>query len=767
MKKIVSILVLVMANITLFAQGNYNNSKFHQLEEWWPTPNQYRNAAGAPGYAYWQQRADYDINVNYNEEKQEVSGTEKITYFNNSPDALTYVWLQLDQNIYKKNSMTELTETQSDLKSMSFGGYNFMHNNFEGGYNIQYVKDAKGNALKYTIVNTMMRVDLPQALKKGEQLGLQIAWNYKLNNLKITGGRSGADYFEEEKNWLACIAQFYPRMCVYNDVQGWNHKQFLGAGEFATCFGNYKVSITAPSDHVVTATGELTNATEVLKPIWRERLAKAKTADKPVIIITQEEAIENEKSKATTTKTWKFTAENVRDFAFASSRKFIWDAMNVKVGKRDVMAMSFYPKEGNPLWEKYSTWAVAHTLKVYSRYTVNYPYPVAISVNGSIGGMEYPMICFNGPRPEKDGTYSSRTKYGLITVVIHEVGHNFFPMIINSDERQWAWMDEGLNTFCQYLTEQEWEENYPSGRGEARGIVPYMSADKSVINPIMTNSESILQLGNNAYGKPATALNILRETIMGRELFDKAFKEYAERWAFKHPMPSDFFRTMEDASGVDLDWFWRGWFYGTEPCDIALKNVKYFTVDSQNPSVEKTKKKAAKEAEPLSISEQRNKTDIKEYLVDKHPELLDFYNTYDPLKVTDYDKDKFKKYDESLTEEERKTLNVNLNYYVLDFENVGGLVMPIILEMEYADGSKEMMRIPAEIWRKNNEKVSKLIITKKKVKQFSVDPLQETADINMNNNYYPAKEIESQFQLFKEQRQREPNLMQLEKSGKL
>ena len=767
MKKIVSTLVLVMANITLFAQGNYNNSKFHQLEEWWPTPNQYRNAAGAPGYAYWQQRADYDINVNYNEEKQEVSGTEKITYFNNSPDALTYVWLQLDQNIYKKNSMTELTETQSDLKSMSFGGYNFMHNNFEGGYNIQYVKDAKGNALKYTIVNTMMRVDLPQALKKGEQLGLQIAWNYKLNNLKITGGRSGADYFEEEKNWLACIAQFYPRMCVYNDVQGWNHKQFLGAGEFATCFGNYKVSITAPSDHVVTATGELTNATEVLKPIWRERLAKAKTADKPVIIITQEEAIENEKSKATTTKTWKFTAENVRDFAFASSRKFIWDAMNVKVGKRDVMAMSFYPKEGNPLWEKYSTWAVAHTLKVYSRYTVNYPYPVAISVNGSIGGMEYPMICFNGPRPEKDGTYSSRTKYGLITVVIHEVGHNFFPMIINSDERQWAWMDEGLNTFCQYLTEQEWEENYPSGRGEARGIVPYMSADKSVINPIMTNSESILQLGNNAYGKPATALNILRETIMGRELFDKAFKEYAERWAFKHPMPSDFFRTMEDASGVDLDWFWRGWFYGTEPCDIALKNVKYFTVDSQNPSVEKTKKKAAKEAEPLSISEQRNKTDIKEYLVDKHPELLDFYNTYDPLKVTENDKDKFKKYDESLTEEERKTLNANLNYYVLDFENVGGLVMPIILEMEYADGSKEMMRIPAEIWRKNNEKVSKLIITKKKVKQFSVDPLQETADINMNNNYYPAKEIESQFQLFKEQRQREPNLMQLEKSGKL
>jgi stress response protein SCP2 len=767
MKKIVNIFVLILCASQLNAQSNYNNSKFHQLEEWWPTPNEYRNGAGAPGYAYWQQRADYDINVKLDEEKQQISGSEKIVYYNNSPDALKYVWLQLDQNIYKKTSMTELTSTQSDLKSMSFNSFNFMQNDFDGGFNIEYVKDAKGQAIKYTIVNTMMRVDLTQPLKKGEQLVLQLAWNYKINNTKIKGGRSGGEYFEEDKNWIDCIAQFYPRMCVYNDVQGWNHKQFLGSGEFATCFGNYKVSITTPADHVVTATGELTNASEVLKPLWRERLAKAKTSDKPVLIITQEEATENEKSRASGTKTWKFTAENVRDFAFASSRKYIWDAMNVKVGKRDVMAMSFYPKEGNPLWGMYSTHSIALTLKVYSRYTVNYPYPVAISVNGPIGGMEYPMICFNGPRPEKDGTYSSRTKYGLISVVIHEVGHNFFPMIINSDERQWSWMDEGLNTFCQYLTEQEWEENYPSSRGEARGIVSYMSADKSVVNPIMTNSESILQLGNNAYGKPATALNILRETVMGRELFDKAFKEYAERWAFKHPMPADFFRTMEDASGVDLDWFWRGWFYGTEPCDIALKDVKYYTVDSQNPSTEKTKRKAAKEAEPISISEQRNKTDIKEYLVDKYPELIDFYTTYDPNKITEYDKEKYKKYDESLTEEERKKLNANLNYYVLEFQNVGGLIMPVILEMEYVDGSKEMMRIPAEIWRKNNEKVSKLIVSAKKVKQFSVDPLQETSDINMSNNYYPAKEIESQFQLYKEQRQREQNLMQLEKSGKL
>lgn len=768
MKKNLLTLIFVLGAIVANSQSTYNTSKFHQLEEWWPTPNEYRNGAGAPGHAYWQQRADYDIVVSLDDEKQTISGSEKITYSNNSPDALSYLWLQLDQNIYKKGSMNDLTGTREDIQNMSFGGYNSMYNDFNGGFEIEYVKDGKGTALKYTIVNTMMRVDIPQALKKGEQYVLQIKWKFKINNTKTNGGRGGAEFFEEDKNWIDMIAQWYPRMCVYNDVQGWNHKQFLGSGEFATCFGDYKVSITAPADHVVTATGVLQNPNDVLKPEWKDRLAKAKTADKPVIIITEQEAKENEKSRAKGTKTWKFEAENVRDFAWASSRKFIWDAMNVRVGNKDVMAMSFYPKEGNPLWEKYSTHAIAHTLKVYSRYTVNYPYPVAISVNGPIGGMEYPMICFNGPRPEKDGTYSSRTKYGLITVVIHEVGHNFFPMIINSDERQWAWMDEGLNTFCQYLSEQEWEEKYPSSRGEPRDIVSYMSSDKAVQNPIMTNSESILQLGNNAYGKPATALNILRETVMGRELFDKAFKVYAERWAFKHPMPADFFRTMEDASGVDLDWFWRGWFYGTEPCDIALKGVKYFTVDSQNPTTEKTAKKSKRDAEPLSISEQRNKTDIKQYLVEKYPELLDFYNSYDPLNVTENDKDKFKKYDESLTEAERKQVNDGRNYYILDLENVGGLVMPVIIEMQFADGSKEMMRIPAEIWRKNNVKVSKMIVTTKKVKQFSIDPLQETADINMNNNYYPAKEIESKFQLFKEQqRTREPNLMQLEKSGKL
>ena len=665
--------------------------------------------------------------------------------------------------------MTYLTETKDQMSNMSFEGMKYIfRNEFEGGYKILSLKDNQGKALKYTIVNTMMRIDMASPLQKGEKFVFQLKWNNKINNTKFNGGRGGCEYFPEDKNYLYELAQWFPRLCVYDDVDGWQHKQYLGTGEFALEFGDYKVSITVPADHVVASTGVLQNASQVLSPVQLSRFNAAKNAKEPLLIITPAEALKNESSKETKTKTWIFEAENVRDFAWASSRKFIWDAMGVTVGKNKIMAMSYYPKEGNPLWEKYSTQAIAHTLLVYSRYTVDYTYPVAISVNGPIGGMEYPMICFNGPRPEKDGTYSARTKYGLISVIIHEVGHNYFPMIINSDERQWSWMDEGLNTFCQYLAEREWDEKYPSSRGEARSIIPYMSSDQATLEPIMTNSESIQQFGNNAYGKPAAALNILRETIMGRTLFDDAFKIYANRWAYKHPQPADFFRTMEDASGVDLDWFWKGWFYSTEPCDIALNSVTAYTIDSQNPSIEKPAKKSKRDAADISISTIRNKTAIKNYRLNNYPSLSDFYNKYDALDVTENDKDKFKKYEESLSAEDKKMLANKLFYYILDFENVGGLIMPVIIEYELANGQKEILRIPAEIWRRNNQKVSKLIITDQEVKQFELDPLQETADINRKNNYFPSKIIESQFQLFKEQQKsREPNTMQLDKQGKL
>src|SRR5215212_1766838 len=587
------------------------SDKFRQLEEILPTPNEYRTASGAPGHKYWQQRADYSIDVELDDAGQNLMGRETVTYYNNSPDALSYLWLQLDQNIFDKASEANTSRAAPTFTlpggegaagqgepEISFQTIDriLAASVFEGGHRITAVRDAKGNALTYVVVRTMMRVDLPQPLQPGQNTSFAIDWNYKINDARRIGGRTGYEFFPRDGNYIYEIAQWFPRMAAYHDVTGWQHKQFLGSGEFTLEFGNYRVRITVPDDHVVAATGLLQNPQEVLSAAQRQRLKQAETAKEPIFIITPQEAKQNEASKPKGKKTWVFQADSVRDFAFASSRKFIWDAAGANVEGNRVLAMSFYPNEGEPLWSRYSTHAIMHTLAVYSRHTFPYPYPVAQSINGPVGGMEYPMICFNGPRPLPDGTYPASTKYGLISVVIHEVGHNFFPMIVNSDERQWTWMDEGLNTFLQYLSEQEWEQNYPSRRGEPKYITEYMASEAQV--PIMTNSESVLQFGNNAYGKPATALNILRETVLGRELFDFAFREYARRWKFKRPMPSDFFRTMEDASGIDLDWFWRGWFYTTDHTDISIENVRLYSIDTRDPEIEKELSRQQKAGQP-------------------------------------------------------------------------------------------------------------------------------------------------------------------------
>lgn len=747
---------LIFSSLTIFGQENLNNNKFKQLKEELATPNVFRNAAGAPGPQYYQQKADYEMELILDDNAQKLKGEELITYTNNSPDPLTYLWLQLDQNIRKPGSASQLTQTSSIESLSSPWAITRMINRdeFQGGFNIESVTDPSGKTIPYTIVGTMMRIDLDAPLMNGGAYRFKIKWWYNINNRMEIGGRSGYEYFEGEDNYLYTIAQFFPRMCVYNDVEGWQNKQFLGAGEFALPFGDYKVSITVPADHVVASTGELQNASKILSKEQLQRLDKAKSADQPIFIVNQDEAEEAEKSKVKSTKTWQFAAKNVRDFAFASSRKFIWDAQAVKLENKTVMAMSYYPKEGNPLWEKYSTRIIAQTLKTYSKHTFDYPYPVAISVHANSIGMEYPMICFNGGRPNPDGTYSERTKYGMHSVIIHEVGHNYFPMIINSDERQWTWMDEGLNTFLQYLTEQEWQRDYPSRRGPAHLIVDYMKGDKSNIAPIMTNSESIFQFGNNAYGKPATALNILRETVLGRELFDYAFKVYAQRWKFKHPTPADFFRTMEDASGVDLDWFWRGWFYTNDHVDIALSNVSWFQLSTHDPVREKAFKKSIDEKSNKNISEIRNRETIEETVNERYPELDDEYNTRDPYKATTEDNQAYGEFLNQLSDSDLALLNQGYQFYQLDFENKGGLVMPLIIQFKFVDGSEELVRIPAEIWRKNSEEISKVFLFKKEVAEIVLDPYLETADCEVEDNYWPRKMIPSRFEIFEERTRR-------------
>ena len=752
--------LLALAGPRLVAAQTTNSGtdKFAQFETLLPTPNTYRTASGAPGPAYWQQRADYDIHVTLDDAKQAISGRETITYTNRSPDTLPYLWVQLDQNVLAKNSITAATEVGQLQDKMTFAALETLLPNFDGGFKVERVTGKNGQAL-HTVTNyTMMRIDLPTPLRPGQAFAFNVQWHYNVNGTRPR--RNGYEYFPEDKNYLYEIAQWYPRMAVYSDNQGWQHKQFLGSGEFALPFGDYRVSITAPADHVVGATGVLQNPAQVLSATQQKRLLQAKSAKKPVLIITQEEAVKNEGSRATATKTWTYVAKNVRDFAWVSSRKFIWDALQIKQDGQPVLCMSYYPKEGNPLWGKYSTEVVAHTIRSYSRRTIPYDYPVAISVHGPIFGMEYPMLCFNGGRPEKDGTYSAQTKYGMISVIIHEVGHNFFPMIVNSDERQWSWMDEGLNSFLQYLTEQEWERNYPSRGGEPANIVSYMRTDNSLQTPIMTNSESVLQFGPNAYTKPATALNILRETVMGRELFDHAFKTYAQRWAYKHPAPADFFRTMEDASAVDLDWFWRGWFYTTDRCDLALESVKAYQPATGNPVVEKARQQQAMAAAAPSVSAQRNAQDIAQTLVEEKPELKDFYNGFNPLTVTPADQQRYQAYLAALSPEQQKRLGGPQYFYELALRNMGGLVMPVIVQLTYADNSTEVQTIPAEIWRKNNEQVTKIIVTKQPVISFVLDPFQQTADTDLSNNAFPRRPAASRFELFEQQLSTPPNPMQ-------
>ncbi|MGM0635147.1 MAG: M1 family metallopeptidase [Bacteroidota bacterium] len=763
------LVVVVLSTTLVFAQekeakerekGHVNENPFRQLYQEFSSPNSFRTASGAPGHAYYQNTADYEMDIELDDKEQKLYGSATITYTNNSPDELDYLWMQLDQNIREKSSPAKDKDGSgfSPVSPAESFAEEHLSEEFDGGFNIRSVS-KDGNSLPFKINWTMMRVELPNKLQPGESFQFEIKWDYNVNNHVTNRARSGYEHFPKDGNNAYVIAQFFPRMAVYNDVEGWQNYQFWGNGEWSLPFGNYNVNITVPADHILDATGELQNRKKVFSKKMMERYEEAKKSfDEPVMIVTEDEAIEAEKGFAEDTKTWEFEAENVRDFAFASSRKFIWDMMNVKVGDKEVMAVSMYPKEGNPLWEEWSTKAVASTLESYSHYTFEYPYHKAISVHAKNQGMEYPMICWNYGRPNEDGSYSDRVKFGMISVIIHEIGHNYFPMIVNSDERQWGWMDEGLNTFLQYLTEQEFGEkhpeaikgydNYPSRRGGPTQIVDYMKGDQSTIAPIMSNPEQIYQLGNNAYGKPATALNILRETVMGPDLFDYAFKKYSQRWMFKHPTPEDFFRTMEDASAVDLDWYWRGWFYSTDYVDIGVKDVKTYL--PTNTPTKEGKELLAR----YGINDPANdpRTADAVYVVevgseDFDEEMLDKDPLENAPKLNEFLMDNF-------SAAERRNIEVPKYFYQITFEKPGDLVMPLIVEYTYEDGTKEKKQYPAQVWRKNQREISKAITSNKRITNITVDPDLETADIDLSNNSWPKEEQESEFDQFKKEQKK-------------
>jgi hypothetical protein len=736
MKKRCSLLLLFII-VCSAAWAQEWKGKFEQLGTELPTPNSYRTASGAPGPNYWQQRADYEIEVEVDDDTQKLTGKEKITYYNNSPETLTYLWVQLDQNVFAENNLTDQTRggVVRDSIPAKFISNSINVYDYDGGYKITSVRDAAGKALPYIINYTMMRIDLPKALKSGEQFTFHIDWWYYEYDRMMFNGRGGYEYFPEDDNRVYTFAQWFPRMAVFDDYEGWQNKQFLGMGEFALTFGDYKVKITVPSDHVVGATGWLQNPTEVLSKSEQDKFEQAKKSyDKPLFIVTEEEARKKEKSRSKKKSTWVFHAENVRDFAFAHSRKFIWDAQAVKVGDNTVMAMSLYPKEGNPLWAKESTKAIKNTLEVYSERTFDYPYPVAYSVHAASIGMEYPMICFNFGRPNKDGTYSQRTLESMVGVIIHEVGHNYFPMIVNSDERQWTWMDEGLNSFLERETKLERYPDYNHTSGSPKGMTYFMKGDKSQMRPIMTMSDNMTyrDFGPNGYTKPSAALTLLRYTVMGEELFDKAFKEYAQRWMFKHPKPADFFRTMEDASGVDLDWFWRGWFYTTDHVDIEVDEVKWFKLREE-------------QVDPERRSRRAQAGDLASRQASKGEKATDFSNGPQEFSVLNTAPNMYGEFMNRVDDNAIRAKLAGKNIYEIKLTNVGGLVSPVIVEFTYKDGSKEIERLPAEIWRFNENEVTKVFVKDKEVTNIVIDPKEETADINTSNNVFPKREGSSRF----------------------
>ncbi len=748
---------------------------FEQLGTTLPTPNEYRTADGSPGPAYWQQRCDYQIEATLDPEKHQLTGKEHLTYHNNSPQTLRYLWLQLDENEHAADNDLHHAHPHDVGKNMNENAMKMLESwTYFGdyGHKIKSVTDNAGKPLKHFIDNTVMRVELPQPLASGQDFEFNIEWSYvlidRVNN--ITFGRGGYEYFEKDENYLFTITQWFPRMCVYSDFEGWQSDQFTGTGEFALNFGNYDVKMTLPADFVVGGTGVCQNYEQTLTPEQLHRWKKAQASSEPVDIVTLDEANKMEKKKKTKDlKTWHYKAENVRDFAWTACRRFAWDAMSVKnQDGKPVMCMSYYPKESYPIYHRYSTKAVAHTILTYGKFAIPYPYPSAISVEAQ-NGMEYPMICFNPGRAEEDGTYSEGAKNACLTVIFHEVGHNYFPMIINSDERQWAWFDEGINTFMQFITEQEWDNNYDSNEGPPHMITDYMNQDPDDLEPVMTNSENIVDYFSNAYRKPATALNVLRETVMGREQFDYAFKTYCQKWAFKHPTPADFFRTMEDASGMDLDWFWRGWFFTIEKVDVSLDSIEWLKVDLENnpePRLDTFTNKIKAPFETLTASRYRD--EVKQFPVEKDTALVDFYTNYKPWETADsVQTNTMRRYDELFSKKEKKQLFGDKNYYELRFSNKGGLVTPVILEWTFTDGTKEIERIPVEIWRQNEQKFTQVFVKNKEVKSIKLDPWRETADVDESNNTRPMPTEPKLFMVYKKNKfEQGENMMQKAKKRK-
>ncbi len=564
-KKTVLLCLLSIATFSIFAQEKTIESNYdpHALFSpfFYPTGETItRSANGAPNVGYWQNRADYQITSSLNDITHQVTGSVTITYKNNSPHTLPFLWLQLDQNLFNKDS-----RGQARMPVDSRSRYGDAKSGFNGGYIISKVQ-LNETAANYIITDTRMQIRLPKPMNAGGDV-IKIKIDYSFTIPEYGADRCGI--LKTKNGEIFAVAQWYPRMCVFDEVQGWNTLPYLGPSEFYLEYGDFDITITAPASHIVVASGELQNPAEVLTPTQNTRLAKAKKSDKTVVIRSEAEVTDPSSRPKGTTLTWHYKITNARDISWASSRAFIWDAAKINLpSEKTSLAMSVYPAESNgaKAWGR-ATEYTKKSIENYSKRWFEFPYPAATNVASNVGGMEYPGIVFCGWKATEDQ---------LFGVTDHEFGHTWFPMIVGSNERKYGWMDEGFNTFINTISDDDFNNGeYKQDAKNMESMAYYM------FNP---NSEAILNtpdamkeanIGTTLYFKPGYGLELLRNEILGPDRFDYAFKTYIRRWAYKHPTPWDFFKTMDNASGEDLSWFWKGWFIENFKLDQAIESVKY------------------------------------------------------------------------------------------------------------------------------------------------------------------------------------------------
>lgn len=708
--------------IAVSAVAHAEATPFSPLGSLVDPPSATRGADGRPTSTYWQQHIAYDIDATLDVERRVINAQAELRYTNNAPQALDAIWFEISPEATTKDAIAHRSAT-INVDSASVRDLRGLREQEErgGGLVVSSVADSEDRPLAFEARGTQLRVALPRPLASGQTVRIKLAWRVALVDLDRKGGRTGYMLLSSGDP-IFHIAQWYPQPVAFTDYGGWRNVPFVDHGEFAPELGDYNVSLTLPAGQLVAATGVLTNEADVLTGVERTRLARLRQGKVTEIVTAAEAAT---KRRSSETRTWRFAARNVRDFALAASLRYRWDA--TLAGTSAVRAMTFYPSEASALWRPLALPAIGHALDVYGRMTFDYPYPVVQAAFGPNDGMEHTMLAFSRYPPDgPNGTYSRERKRDFLWVLTHEVGHNWFPLIVNSDERAWTWMDEGLTSYLETLATLEWSGDYTT-----RPNLPAMlGAEREATGrqPPMTPANAVVDLFPTQYHRPAAALQVLRELVLGRETFDRAFRAYARAWMFKRPTPGDFFRTINQESGADLDWFWRAWFFSTDHVDLSLERVAALRLVAVPADAIPA---PADATPPANLTVLRNAAEGRRLMVEQVPRLADAYDRIPERTLAGATPSAHAVVDVQRTLD---ALGQGGVFYELDIRNRGGVVSPVPIRIDYRDGTSERYVVPVELWFGDTKRAQHILWRAKSIRSVTLDPDAATGDVDRGNN---------------------------------